>query len=232
MRPDRRELAVGGQGGRRAGNEPGSTTPAGRPPQEVGALGTAPWGDARRVEPPPARLADAPPRVPGREGGPPGHRLRLRPRLLRPPPQRQARRRPAHEPGPDRLRPPRLLRHVRRDRATSARAPTRSASSWATAATSPRAATSPSRCTTYGYPKLLLQLRLEYADGSVRGRRQRRRLAADHRRPDPGRQRIRRRGVRRPPRDAGLVAAPASTTPRWQTRRRSSSPPAGRSKPR
>ena len=40
-----------------------------------------------------------------------------------------------------------------------------------------------------------------------RERGQRRRLAADDRRPHPIEQRIRRRGIRRPARDAGLVAA-------------------------
>ena len=60
--------------------------------------------------------------------------------------------------------------------------------------------------TTYGFPKLLLQLRLEYADGSVENVVSDADWRLTDRRPDPIEQRIRRRGIRRPARDAGLVA--------------------------
>ena len=63
------------------------------------------------------------------------------------------------------------------------------------------------------------------------GRGQRRGLAADRRRPDPCQQRIRRRGVRRPPGDAGVVE-PRFRRLRLEAPRTSSSPPAGRSRPR
>ena len=57
----------------------------------------------------------------------------------------------------------------------------------------------------YGYPKLLLQLRLEYTDGSVENVVSDAdwRLTTDG--PIRGEQRVRRRGVRRPPGDAGVV---------------------------
>ena len=74
----------------RAGNKTASMTPDGRKPSRSGALGTAPWGklggsNHRRL---PARMLRREFQV-AREA-PSGHRLRLRPRLLRPAPERPA----------------------------------------------------------------------------------------------------------------------------------------------
>ena len=61
---------------------------------------------------------------------------------------------------------------------------------------------------TYGYPRLLLQLEIEYADGTTAARGERRRLEGHGRRPHAHEQRIRWRGIRRPQGNAGVGYGP------------------------
>ena len=77
----------------------------------------------------------------------------------------------------------------------------------------------------FGYPKAIVQLNLEFEDGTPRERGLRRKLEAHHRRPHPRQQRVRRRGVRRPHGDPGLEPRRASTIPNGKPRRPSALPP-------
>ena len=181
--------------------------------RELGPLGMPPWGtpwkeadfegDHRRL---PARYLRREFQVAEGKTVRRATAYVSRPRLLRPYVNGRLIGDQLMNPAPDRLRPPRSVRHFRRHPADSMPGDNAIGVVLGNGRFFAPRRRIPVPMNTYGFPKLIAQLRLEYADGSEQD------VVSDpsgeltSRGADPREQRIRRRGVRRPPRDARLVA--------------------------